>query len=248
MICHLPSDPLAKHAAFTLSELSPSCKSWFFQVRDICMQYGLPPPLELLENPVPKEGFKNMVKLKVQDYWHSLLTSEIQTKPSLLYFRPSVCSLSRPHNLWTSSAGNPFECSKSTVLCRMMSGRYRTEVLSRHWSENFEGFCRSPSCHRVLGDLEHLLAECPALDHTRDRVFQMWLEKTSQCLPLNLFIQRLLISPPNILVQFILEPRAFPEVISLFQQFGQDLENLVAYLTRTFAFSIHREKSNVTSN
>ena len=74
MICHLPSDPLAKHAAFTLSELSPSCKSWFFQIRDICMQYGLPSPLQLLQNPVPKERFKNMVKLKFQNYWHSLLT------------------------------------------------------------------------------------------------------------------------------------------------------------------------------
>ena len=44
----------------------------------------------------------------------------------------------------------------------------------------------------------------------------MWLEKTSQGLPLN--------------------------------QFGQDLEDLVAYLTKTYAFSIHREKSKVTSN
>ena len=74
MICHLPSDPLSKHAAFVLSELSPACKSWFYQIRDICMQYGLPSPLQLLQNPVPKERFKNMVKLKFQDYWHSLLT------------------------------------------------------------------------------------------------------------------------------------------------------------------------------
>ena len=133
MICHLPDDPLHHHANFVLTNLPPSSSSWFHQVRDICLQYGLPHPLSLLQTVVPKSRFKRMVKLKVTEYWQHALAEEC-TSPSLsslCYFDPYRASLQHPHQIWTSSAGNSFECSKSTVLARMVSGRYRTEMLCR---------------------------------------------------------------------------------------------------------------------
>ena len=47
MICSLPTDPLHYHARCEAC-LPKSAKSWFQQVRDLCLQYSLPHPLELL--------------------------------------------------------------------------------------------------------------------------------------------------------------------------------------------------------
>ena len=65
MICHLPQDPLHKHAEYALTSLAQSSKSWFLQVRALCLQYGLPHPLDLLKSPLSKGKFTSMDKAKV---------------------------------------------------------------------------------------------------------------------------------------------------------------------------------------
>ena len=241
MICHLPTDPLHIHAKYILTGTNPS-KSWFLQIRDLCCQYGLPSPLTLLDSPLPKETFKHEVKLKIVDYWQQILRAEAQPLISLQHFKSQFYSLSQPHQIWTASASNPFECSKSTILARMISGRYRTEALSRHWSDNKEGYCKAPSCYKVYGDLEHLLTTCPALGPVRARLYQMWLDRTLQHPSLHSVIEEVISSPASVQVKFILEPMAFPLIMYLFQLYGQTIVQHVHYLTRTFVFYIHREK------
>ena len=157
MVCHLHGDPLNLHAKYILTTAPPSAKSWFQQIRVLCSQYGLPNPLQLLSNPPPKETFKSQVKRKIIGYWEALLRVEASPLGSLKYFKPELYSLTKAHYIWTSAASNPFECSKSTVLAKMVSGRFRTEMLSRHWSANKAGYCRAPSCQKMPGTLEHLL-------------------------------------------------------------------------------------------
>ena len=94
--------------------------------------------MQLLDEPVPKEAFKNEVKLKVVEYWQSLLRIEASPLGSLKYFKPELYSLTKAHYMWTTAASKPFECSKSTILSRMISGRYRTEMLCRHWNKTVE--------------------------------------------------------------------------------------------------------------
>ena len=69
MICHLEDDPLHHHAEYALVHLGSSSKSWFMQVRALCVQYGLPHPLELLKFPLSKYRMKRLVKEKITDYW-----------------------------------------------------------------------------------------------------------------------------------------------------------------------------------
>ena len=55
MLCHLPTHPLNSHALDILTSASPSAKSGFQQVRDLCSLYDLPEPLNLLDNPTNKK-------------------------------------------------------------------------------------------------------------------------------------------------------------------------------------------------
>ena len=129
MICHLPTDPLHLHAHHVLTLAPPSANSWFQQVRDLCRKYGLPHPSTLLNNPMSKEKFKRLAKLKVTEYWRNVLFSECVHLESLTYFDPHKCSLQTPHPIWSSAASSSYKCNKAFVVARMVSGRYRTEMM-----------------------------------------------------------------------------------------------------------------------
>ena len=73
MICHLPTDPLHRRAIRSLSCSKPSSKSWFTQIRNICLQYCLPHPLQLLLNPPSKSSLKKLFKASIIDHWESKL-------------------------------------------------------------------------------------------------------------------------------------------------------------------------------
>ena len=242
MICHLPGDPLHAHGIYVLSSLPKSSHSWFHQVKDLCLQYCLPHPLELLEHPVKKSHFKKLVKLKVTEYWQHVLAEECSSLSSLRYFCPQKASLSFPHPMWTTTVGNCFESSKSAVLARMVSGRYRTERMCRFWSSNRNGYCLLETCHNVFEDLEHMLISCPALEDTRIKLHRLCSSETVHCPPLHQFVLCILSSPPSIQTKFILDSSSFPEVISLRQTFGNEILERIMYLTRTWAFTIHKHR------
>ena len=103
----------------------------------------------------------------------------------------------------------------------MISGRYRSESLCRHWSAtNKLGHCLASTCTEVVGDLEHILVVCPALEHVRQRLKKMWLERSSQSPALNEMIKMVFISSPPVQVQFILDPTLFNGVNMLVELYG----------------------------
>ena len=69
MICRLPDDPLNSHARNVLTLSKRSSKSWFWQIRDLCLQYCLPHPLHFLDYPPQKQKFRKLVKSRVTDNW-----------------------------------------------------------------------------------------------------------------------------------------------------------------------------------
>ena len=148
----------------------------------------------LLTSLPPRSAFKKKVKSAVTSYWEDVFRSEASSLPSLHLFVPLNCNLCQPHPLWTSAGSNNFECHKTVVLARMISGRYRTEYLSRHWTSNNLGHCHLATCVGVVGDLEHLLVTCPGLATVRSRMWDMILTRKEILIPLkNLPLRRLLI-------------------------------------------------------
>ena len=242
MICHLPDNPINKHGRHTLLSAPDSAKSWFQQIHDLCLKYSLDHPHSMLTNPPAKSAFKNKVKKAVTEYWEDTLRGEASSLDSLSYFLPLNYNLQEPHPLWTTAGSNIFECHKSSVLAKMISGRFRTEYLARHWTSNRQGHCQLESCHGVVGDLEHLLIGCSGLETVRARMREMMLNKTKKLVPLNGFICQILLSSPKIQMQFFLEPLAFVEILRLCEVFGQTVLDLVFYCTRTYAYYMYRDK------
>ena len=149
---------------------TPSVGSWFWRLKELCLEYNLPSPLSILQNPPCKLLYKQLVKSKVLDHWEIHLCEEAATlkDKSLKYFRPEFMSLTKPHPLWLTCGTNPYEVHKAVVQAKMLSGRYVTDQLSRYWTTNKAGLCTIPGCtDQAPGSLEHLLLLCPALSDTR---------------------------------------------------------------------------------
>ena len=199
----------------------------------------MPHPLSLLESPPPKEAFKKLVKSLVTDYWEQRLRGEASLLSSFSYFQPVYHSLSSPHPiLWTPGA-NPYEVSKAVIQLRMLSGRYRTAMVTRHWSPSRKGTCPVPSCDE-FETLEHLLLYCPYYEQIRERLRKLWL-----CTP-NPFVHQItvqkLTGPVSDLLQFLLDASVIPSVVTLTQVMGNDILKCIFHLTRTWCYAIHRER------
>ena len=156
MICRLPDNILNKIARETLIICKESDKSWFAQIRSHCYLYGLPHPLSLLSQPLPKEQYKKLVKLNVAQYWQNKLRAEVKLLKSLKFFKPEFMSVLQPHPMLTT-AGTSYEINKMVVQIRMLSGRYRIGTLLRHFSSAISGVCEL--CNSETKDVNHLLVQ-----------------------------------------------------------------------------------------
>ena len=241
MICHLPGDPLHAHARHVLVTAKNSANSWFLKIRDLCLMYGLDHPLKLLASPPTKASFKKQVKEMIASYWKNIFTAEAAGLPSLCFFMSNNCSLMYPHPVW-STARTSFETRKATVLARMMSGRFHSEYLTRHWSQNKLELCQAETCRYTIGDLKHLLIHCPALDNVRARMWTLMFHKSATFPALLLFLQQLEKSPPKTKLQFLLDPTAFHDILALIEIFGQPALDIICYLTRTYVYYLYRQK------
>ena len=68
---------LARHALNVLSSGHSSSKSWFWRLRDICLQYGLPHPLAWLTSQPTKQQVKTMAKAAVLKFWLASLRANV---------------------------------------------------------------------------------------------------------------------------------------------------------------------------
>ena len=246
MICFLPHNPLHIYAKSVLALTTPQGNSWFNQIVRSCIMYSLPHPHQLLTNPPAKSAFKCLIKKAVSKFWTDRLQAEASSLNSLHLFHPLNYSLQKTHTIWTSAGSNPFECHKAVVLARMISGRYRTEKLARHWSStNRDGYCSLESCNNIVGSLEHMLIICPGLETVRARMKRMYIEKTALLVPLQRVVYELLESSPESQLQLILEPMAFDILMSMSRLYGPTVSNTLYYCSRTYVYYIQREKAKL---
>ena len=169
MITRLPGSVLHKRALNVLCSVPSRSKSWFHQIRDICLTYNLPHPLEFLSSPPTKLQFKKLIKSHVIDYWEKLLRAEAAPLSSLEFFSPAFMSLKSPHPIWTTAGSSPSKVALATIQAQMLSGRYRTQLLCSHWSPLSSQCCQlSQACSNIVEDIPHILRDCEALRATRE--------------------------------------------------------------------------------
>ena len=240
MICFLRSSVLHHHAKQVLTRSKPSSKSWFICVRDLCLLYGLPHPLQLLNTKNSKHQLKDMIKKKIVDYWEQKLRNEAKALASLQYFHPEYMSLSKPHPLWLTSGSSSYQVSMSTVQAPMLSGRYRTEQLCSKWSG------RSPNCKLCIENepenLHHILAVCDSLATTRVQLLEFTKRLLSEFPETTSIVQKYCVPTDPHFIQFLVDCSVLPEVIRASQALGPGILLPLFRLTRTWCYTLHKNR------
>ena len=245
MICHLQGNVLNSMAVNTLVSAKPSEKSWFQQIRDLCVQYELPHPLQLLKNPMPKLVLKKLFKLKVTEYWHKDLSKKTSHLPSLEYLKPSHLSLLSPHPIWTSLDGNPYQARAARIQALFLAGRYRSERLCRFWSGNSDGVCLLDPCNgeKLFEDIEHIILRCPALTEVRRRLFRFTTDYVLDKPVLKTICDAYLkTDDTSTCMQFLLDCSILPLVITAFQDYGAIIHFHLFKITRCWCRSLHHAR------
>ena len=156
MIAHLgPTNILYQHGIYFLHHSIQ--KSWFSQLRSLSVQYSLPDPLQRLVSPSPKRQFKKTVTNAITVYWRNILIHQASSLSSLRCMRLNFLPLGLgPHPLWQTCKSSASAVRAATVQAKMLSGRYRSCWLRRHWTQE-SGACRLPGCGATPGDAAHLI-------------------------------------------------------------------------------------------
>ena len=243
MISRLKDNILNRIAKHLLVISQDSSRSWFVQIKEICQKYQLPHPLTILESPPSKIPFKLLAKRHVQHYWEVKLREEAAPLDSLIFFQPKQMSLHRPHPLITTCGSNSYEVNKCVIQLKMLSGRYRSDSLLSNFhpsnSSQCQLACDSPESS---GDLPHLLIHCSSLAYRRSVLFDYWKSLAAKNPVCSSLVSQMISASAEILIQFILDCSAIPEVASLVLIHGDQHLALLFKMTRTFCYSIHRER------
>ena len=149
-------------------------------------------------------------------------------------------SLNQPHPIWTTAGTNPHEVCKAVQQARFLSGRYRTESLASHWSQNPNGYCLSQTCTSQVETVEHILIHCNAYNDSKEKLYSLWLNSANT--KVHQLVSEALSGTSNYLLQFLLDCSCLPSVISATQKHGRVILDELFYLTRTWCFVIHRQR------
>ena len=237
-----PNNTLHQHGVYMLHHSVPN--SWFSSLRQTAAKYSLPDPLQILVSPPPKLEFKAKVKHAITSFWHASLVRDGASLPSLCYLRLPFLPLGAgPHPVWWTAGSSPSAVRAATVQAKMLSGRYRSCWLRRHWTGE-SGACRLPGCGQLPGDVAHLIsAECPALQPYLADTFPHLLTMLSHTPELLSPLLNAMNSDRDNATSFLLDPSTNSEVIALVQQYGQGpVLGPLFQVSRAWIWSAHRSR------
>ena len=148
-------------------------------------------------------------------------------------------SLLVPHPIWSTCGSNPYEICKAVVQAKMLSGRYRSDRLLRHFT-NTDGAC-SICDENVLGSLEHLLVSCKTLHETRTHLLQKLAKSSDYSENVKKLISENFKSNKNV-VQLLLDGSVLPDVICVNQKEGPHILNQIFRFTRSWCYAMHKAR------
>ena len=190
---------------------------------------------------------KKLVKSAIHTYWLEKLRSEANLLPSLTYFKTGYLGLSKCHPIFRVCGSSPWEIEKACVQMRLLLGRYRFEALTKHWLSH--KFWLLPSCShpsaKYDGNIESFFVSCYSLNPAREKFklfFSSYLTEfpflsslTDEFLALNS-------------IKFYLDPSTMPPVISMVQEYGEEVLYHLFKITRNYCFLLHELRNKLLAN
>ena len=140
-------------------------------------------------------------------------------------------------------ASTAYQANKCVTVARLLSGRFRSGSLLRHfYPDKISGVCEL--CELEVEDVPHIiLPKCPRLQVKSTKLLEYAQESFATCAAAaKLFNDIFLVGKDDYLkVQFMIDPSVIPQVISAVQA-DSDLLNKLFKVTTTWCYTLVRTR------
>ena len=163
----------------TLTFYDVNFPGWSGLVRRTCLKYGLPDPLQYLQNPWRADRWRQHCKKQVQDYWELELIQVVENSQTLQYVDTESASLSIPMRGWQLAGLCAIKVKQATIVNWMLLGVYFTQELLFKMKKVTTNLCLG--CEKNTSEsLDHFLLECSQFDNIRQEYLPQFLLSNTQ--------------------------------------------------------------------
>lgn len=147
--------------------------SWLAQMSRIAELYEVNIYKQLLF-PWPKQTWKNFIKGVITDHTQRNLTRKSTKKSSLKWLLVKDQGRLQEHSVWQYNVSSELELQSANIRARMITGRYKTQVLLNKINTNTSLLCTL--CKLETEDTKHMIAICNTTEHIRTEALNSLLE------------------------------------------------------------------------
>ena len=232
---------VSKIVQYLLKMCKSSSTTWSNHIQLLCLKYGLPSPLALLQTDQPwcKQTWDCLVKTRVTIWYENEYRRLASTNTKMKYLNVQLCGLSGTthpvlHNIHTMQDAKKLRLHLKFLTCDILTNE-------RLFQDNS---ITSPACSICLApveSIEHVVVVCKATNEVRSRLLPELLNSVAKVQP-NCGI--LLPNPePSVLTQFIIDCTS----LNLPNTFRIPSHNpgvsTICNISRDWCFSICNERS-----
>ena len=130
---------------------------------------------------ITKEKWKNMTKKAINDYWNSVLKSNLSEKSTMENCYIEGIAIGQTHPVWETVKSNTKDVRRGITKARVVTGTYLLQIHKCKFNKSeIDPTC--PLCRSGSETLEHFLINCNCLHDARKEKFEeLKLKIVSEC-------------------------------------------------------------------
>ncbi|CAC5419306.1 unnamed protein product [Mytilus coruscus] len=156
-------------------------KSWFIEIKKICLKYDLPGCQNFLTYPLGKFQWKHLITRKIYTYWREKINENSEGYSSLQHIACAY-KIKTIHPILTTNTSNCRDINRSRIPIRtkVATGNYILQS-NRAKFNKCEVSATCKICNQEDETIEHFLISCIHLEPDREKLLKVIRE---QCLRL----------------------------------------------------------------
>ncbi|CAC5405005.1 unnamed protein product [Mytilus coruscus] len=144
---------------------SHSSKSWFIEIKKICLKYNLPDCQKFLINPLGKFQWKNLITRKIYTYWSEKINDKSEGYSSLQHITGAY-KIKTIHPILTTNTSNCRDFIRIPIRTKVATGNYILQS-NRAKFNKYEVSATCKICNKEDETIEHFLIACTQLEPER---------------------------------------------------------------------------------
>ena len=232
-MCDDSNQYVRKIMAHNLAFFDDKFAGWSGLVRRTTQEYGLPDPLQYLDNPWRPDRWRSHCRQVISGKWDRTLREEAAPKISCQFVDLDSMTTSTPMRIWQQAGLNSAASTEATVVSWMYCGVYFTREFMFEMKK-----VKSPKCacdNETSENLSHFILHCQLYETIRNQYIPKYVEMNRNIMQL--------IDDEKMLLISIFDPLStkLPNTITRNWSSVTGVYNL----SRKFCYRMHKKREKV---